>query len=342
MRKTITPVFTAVCLLCSVLIIMPGCRRQSLYTCTRPMLGTIITITVLAGSEDRAVKASSAAFEAITHVESLMSPKSESGDVFRINRFAGHMPVKVSDETFYVLDRSMEMSAMTDGAFDITFASLGRLWNLTDPKFTPPGKEAVRKLLPLVDYRKVTLDRKTHTVRFLNSSMKIGLGGIAKRYAIDMAMEKLKEHGITDAIVDAGGDVTVSGTKSGEPWRIGLRHPRTGSVALAFAMNDGESVATSGDYERFAMYKGERYHHIIDPKTGFPARTFASLSVISSGPSSVPSVALFVMGKERLLEFLKKHPELKVIVIDLDMKFFASRELKGRIMPLEKVEIEWI
>ena len=261
------------------LLAFAGCRKPVLSTHTRLLLGTAVTITVLAPTEEEGVRACEAAFEAVTAVEALMSPKSASGDIYRVNAAAGGAAVRVSAETLGVLERALDVSKLTGGAFDVSFASIGRLWDYGREDFRPPSPDAVRRMLPLVDYRKVELDRGRSTVRLALAGMRIGLGGIAKGHAIAKAVGALRRHGVRASIVDAGGDLQVSGTKSGEDWRVGLRHPRSGDIALVIAMRDGEAVATSGDYERYRMYRGRRYHHIIDPKTGYPSATFASVSV---------------------------------------------------------------
>ncbi len=178
---------------------------------------------------------------------------------------------------------------------------------------------------------------------FEKRGMKIGLGGIAKGYVIRRALEVLRSLGIEHAIVDAGGDLQVLGTKDGEEWLAGLVHPRTKELVIAIKMRDGDTVATSGDYERFAEHRGVRYHHIIDPATGFPANRLASVSVICSDPveADAYATAIFVMGKERAVEFLKGRSGLEVILIDPEMRVWASESLRGRIVMLKEMGVEW-
>ncbi|HSV97849.1 MAG TPA: FAD:protein FMN transferase [Spirochaetota bacterium] len=320
-----------------------GCRKGELITFNRPMLGTIITITIIADSSEAGVRASEAAFNEIARIEALMSPRLAGSDVARLNRDGGRIHVTVSDETFALIEKSIEVSHRTDGAFDISFASLGHLWNLASDDFRPPGHRETARLLPLVDYRKITLHPESRRVSFALPGMRVGLGGIAKGYAIARAVGALRREGVRASIVDAGGDLQVTGDKFGEPWRVGLMHPRKKEILLTIAARDGDSVVTSGDYERFAFFNGERYHHIIDPKTGFPARGLASVTVLCSDPvlADAYATALFVMGGVRAREFALAHPEIKVILIDEDMRISASRELEDRVGPSGRAKIEW-
>jgi len=330
-----------ICLI--ILTTMITACRESIHQVSRPQLGTIINLTIIA-DDTTAARASSAAFDEIERIEKLMSPVSREGDVWRINTSAQFSPVTVSADTFLVLDAAQGVSRESGGAFDVSFASLAQLWNYKSEHFLPPREVAVRSMLPLVDYRNIILDASKRTIFFRRRGMKIGLGGIAKGYAVRRAMEVLKEKGVRNAIVEEGGDLLVVGSKYGKPWVTGLRHPREPELLLAIAMPDGESVATSGDYERFAEYQGKRYHHIIDPRTGYPAETLASVSVLCNDPmlADVWATALFVMGRDAALKVLEKKRDISVILVDKDMGVTASRRLKENITLFVKGDIRWI
>lgn len=317
--------------------------EAKLHTYMRPMLGTIVNLTIIAPSGERASSAARAAFGEIERIEKLMSPHLAESDVSGINARAADGPVRVSADTFAVIALSQEVSRLTNGAFDASFASLGKLWDFSKEPFSPPKKSEVLRLLPLVNYKNVLLNKKDSTVRFARKGMKIGLGGVAKGYAIGKAIEALKKHGVRDAIVEAGGDLKVIGSKFGAPWRVGLMHPREKSIIITLTLKGGESIVTSGDYERFAIYKGIRYHHIIDPATGYPANGLVSVSVIAADPARADAfaTALFVMGKEKSVELLTKRKYLRAILIDPGMKIYASKDLKERIAQSEKTEIVW-
>jgi FAD:protein FMN transferase len=314
------------------------------FTYSRPMMGTIVNLTICTDTKRAADAAAEKAFDAIGEVERLMSPVSEAGDVYRLNEQAAYRPVKISPRTFMLIRRANEISARTGGAFDVSFAALERLWNWKNPDFVPPQAAEVARALPLVNYRNLRLNPVTNEISFTYSGMKIGLGGIAKGYASQCAAGALREAGIENAIVASAGDIQVMGTKDGEPWRVGLRHPRENSILCAILMRDGDAVSTSGDYERFAEYGGVRYHHIIDPGTGYPARGFISVSVISKSPvdSDAYSTAVFVLGPGKLAGFIKAHPELQIITIDDAMRISATKWLKERIVLETALDIWWL
>jgi FAD:protein FMN transferase len=330
-------------LLLVVTVHLTACRQEPYREC-RMQLGTIINLTILGETEKKASELANGVFTGIDSVERLMSPYREGSDVYRINRHAADKSVTVSPDTLEVIRESIAVADETYGCFDITFASLSHLWRLNDPDFHPPAPLEVARLLDRVNYRNVRLDVDQRTVRLTKSGVKIGLGGIAKGYAVRRGIAYLKANGARHAIVAAAGDLQVMGSNHGEPWAAGLMHPRKKAIIMSITLSDGDAISTSGDYERVAFHGGTRYHHIMDPRTGYPAKTFSSVSVISKDPvhSDAYSTAIFVMGMERARELLKKKKGLSVILIDLDMKIYASRELKERIKMIEKGEVGWM
>ncbi len=335
-RHTIIP------LLCSA-VLCAGCAQKVVYRIGRPLVGTIVNLTIVADSEEKAAKASQAVFDEIARIERLMSPFDEKSDISRINLYAAAKEVIVSDETFGLIERSVKTSEATGGAFDITFASIAHLWNYKDPNFRPPSDAALRAALPLLNYRHILLDGKKRSVRFSNPRTKIGLGAIAKGYLVGRSIALLRSMGFMDVIVEAGGDLQVSGSRDGSPWTVGLIHPRTRNIIASISLESGEAIVTSGDYERFVVYNGKRYHHIIDPKTGHPAQGLASVTVLCPDPEEADALAtsFFVMGKERTLRFLAGRPDVRVILIDPEMKVSASKDLRGRVTFLEEMRAEW-
>lgn len=321
-----------------------SCREQVTHRVGRPLLGTMVNLTVIAESREKAVLAAEAAFAEIGRIESLMSPYAKGSDITRINDGAYRQPITISPETFALISKSKDIWRESGGAFDITFASIAHLWNYKSVPFIPPARETVLALRHLVDSGKMLLDDKKKTVKFTKPYMKIGLGAIAKGYAVLRAMDVLRRYGIRSAIVAAGGDLQFMGDKDGGDWIAGLIHPRTREIVIGIKMKDGDAVSTSGDYERFAMYRGIRYHHIIDPSTGEPARHFASVSVLSRNPVDCDGydTAIFAMGMEKARKLMAKRPDLGVIVIGLDLKVWASPSLKGRILPLKEMTINWL
>lgn len=285
-------------LLLAAAFLCPGCgggSAASEKTCkeTQQIMGTFVTITVVADDSRRAeVQAAvDRAFDAMREVDRLMSNYREDSEVSRINRGAFAAPVKVSGWTFAVIKRSIEVSRATDGAFDITVGPLMRLWRDAEKAGAPPSAEAINDALKKVGAAdKVLLDEEQKTVGFLVEGMEIDLGGIAKGYAVDRAVEALRAAGVS-AIVEAGGDLTAIGKNAGgRKWIVGVRNffRREGHVER-LALED-RSIATSGDYERYCEIGGRRYSHIIDPRTGMPVVGAASVSVI--GPDCETADAL--------------------------------------------------
>ncbi len=338
MKCTLTPL----AVLALTLAIFAGCRAQITHHVSRMYLGTIVNITIIADSHEHAARAAEAAFSEIARIEALMSPRSTSGDVYRINHHASRKSVAVSDETFELLLRAQEVWAKSGGAFDITFASIACFWNLADSKFKPPAASLLKRHITKVDSARMILNRKKKTVKFTLPGMKIGLGGIAKGYAILRAIEVLRAQGIRHAIVEAGGDLMVIGDNNSTPWRVGLRNPRRDDILAALSLRSGETIATSGDYERFAMYQGMRYHHIFDPKTGFPANRCISVSVLCDDPvkADAYATAFFVMGKEHAFLLAKKE-NVQAIIIEPGMKIYMSESLKEKIHFFGKQEVIW-
>ncbi len=300
---------------------------------SRPLLGTIVTITI-SGDPEKKSDDFNAAFNEIESVQKSFNPYNPESLISAINRKAAHKPVKTEDEVFRLISRSLEISGITGGAFDITFASTGKLWDFSKENFTLPEENTIKKILPLISYKNILLNEKDKTVSFLKNKTKIGLGGIAKGYATSKAVSVLKNRNVRGAIVASAGDIQVIGNNNGKPWRAGIQDPRGDSVIAAIDMNDGEAVSTSGDYERFRIVNGKRYHHIIDPATGYPADSgLISVSVFSNDPvlSDAYSTAFFISGLDKSKTILASMTGLSAVFVTTDMKIYASVSLKGRV-----------
>lgn len=317
-----------------------GCG-DNLSTISRPLLGTIVTVTIL-DEGDKTADDFEAAFKEIENVQKNLSLYDSESEISRINKTATLQPAKISSGTFSLIKRSLEISEITDGAFDITFASTGKLWDFSQESFTPPDEKKIKSLLPLISYKNLNLDSKSQTIKLLKPGTKIGLGGIAKGYATGKAISALKNRNVKGAIVASAGDIQVIGDNKGKPWRTGIKDPRGESVIGAIDMRDGEAVSTSGDYERFRIVNGRRYHHIIDPSTGYPSNSgLISVSVFSYDPvlSDVYSTAFFVSGLGKTQRILSTLPGLAVVLVTSEMKVYVSKSLKDRIVFREGLEI---
>ncbi|NLH48478.1 MAG: FAD:protein FMN transferase [Myxococcales bacterium] len=302
----------------------------------RELLGTYVQIQVAGLPETSAREAIAAGFQAIEQLQADAHPELPSSDIFRLNQNAGQAPVKIHEDIFDIISLAREISEHSQGAFDVTFVGIGRLYNLRHPEnFRIPNDEELRQALQRVDYRQLQLDPANHTAYLTRTDMAVDLGGIAKGWSTDSAMAALKARGVKNAIVNAGGDMMVSGSKNGEPWRIGIQHPRRGRddyFAVIKASGD-LAIVTSGDYERYVMHDGVRYHHIMDPHTGRPASLSQSVTIIA--PNGVLAdglaTAVFVLGPEAGLAMLAQYyPQCDALIIDRDGKRHDSPNLTKR------------
>jgi FAD:protein FMN transferase len=325
-----------------ILIVTSSCQGP-ISRIGKPLMGTVVNLTFI-GDAEKAPRTAQVVFGEIERIESLMSPYRPESDTYRLNRDGGAGPVVVNRETYDLIRKSVNVTTETGGCFDITFACMEHLWDYKKNNFTPPSPSAVAALLPLIGSQNILFYPDKKSISFARPGMKIGLGAIAKGYAVSKGIEALKNKGISDAIVEAGGDLQVMGTKHGKPWITGLRHPRRNIILLTIDLADMDAVATSGDYERVVIRNGVRYHHIIDPRTGYPANTFSSVSVLSKNAvlSDAYATAIFVMGLEGAREFLKRHGEIDVILADQKVNLYISRRLKDRVTFLEKANVEWM
>ncbi|MDD4953873.1 MAG: FAD:protein FMN transferase [Candidatus Omnitrophica bacterium] len=301
--------FSVFCLLFSVFCSLAGCRNQELHKSRQLMLGTFVEVI----SSEK--EASEIVFKEIKRVEGLLSKYDPASEVARLNRLGR---LKVSPETFYVIKKSKEFYQSSHGAFDITVSPLLDLWGFTDRNFSKPSERQIKDVLKLVGSQKIILQDKDNVVKFSLSGVKIDLGAIAKGYALDCAVKKLKERGIKSCLIDAGGQIYALGDKRGEPWRIAIRNPRGEGFSDLIALKDGV-VSTSGDYEQYFLADNRRYAHIFDPKTGYPADS-GVISVTVTAPDGLTadalSTAVFVLGREKGLELMKKYPSAKVKIVE--------------------------
>lgn len=277
-----------------------------------------IQIDAPAERETEARNATEAAYKEVDRLVAILSEWQPESEVSRVNAGAGGLPVPVGPETFALIQKSIEIGALTGGAFDITFLPLGRVWDLKRRPPVLPSPAAIAEAKKLVDYRRIVLDAQQHTVQLPRLGMGIGLGGIAQGFIADRVAECLRERGFTDFLVDVSGDLRVDGLIDGRPWRIGIQHPRIHGQMIAWLPVSNLSVVTSGDYERYFEVDGRRYHHIMDPATGWPAAGCQSVTVVSrdTGIADALATGLFAMGPERGLELAERLPEVEVLIID--------------------------
>lgn len=279
-----------------------------------------------------------AALAEIRRIEDVMSTWIPTSDVSKVNKAAGAEPVPVSDETFNVISKSLWISKLSEGTFDITFASMGKLWSFDENVSTVvPDKATVDKAKKRIDYRKVKLDAAAKSVKLDGAVTQINLGGIAKGYAIDRASDVLRKRGLTSFYCQAGGDLYVQGAKpDGAPWRVGIRDPR-GPEGKYFAILDVEDHAfsTAGDYERYFISKDDdkRYHHILDPRTGYPAAASRSVTIWANDALTADALdnAVFILGPEKGLALVESLDGVGAVIVDGKNQVHISSRLQGKV-----------
>jgi FAD:protein FMN transferase len=284
---------------------------------SRMVMGTSVEITVSHPAAKQADQAMEAAFQEVERVDFLMSNYRPESEVSRITRSAGKQEVRVSAETLAVIERALFFSRLSGGAFDITIGPVFRLWNLREGKI--PEQVLVQENLKRVDYRKIRVDSAHSSVFLAEPRMEIDLGAIAKGYAVDRACESLQRKGIENFLVNAGGDLKVRGEKEpGLPWVVGIRHPRLAPEFIAKLRPRNAAVATSGDYEKFFLKEGERYHHILNPLTGKPARECQAVTIMapSAMDADALATAVFVLGPAKGLSLLAKIANAHGIIVN--------------------------
>ncbi len=303
--------------------------KLQLFKRSLGVMGTDLEIKVIDADEEKANKALDAAVAEIKRVEDMMTTWRDS-PLQSLNAKAGKGFVQVPKELARLIARSLAVAEATHGAFDPTFASVGKLWDFkADPPVLPTDAE-ITLALKRVGYQKIQVDLEGNRVS-IPAGTRLGLGGIAKGYGVDRAMAVLLEHGIKNAVVNAGGDLKALGTKFGKPWRIAITHPREGENPVAVIPLSNICLVTSGDYERFFIVDGKRYHHILDPRTGRPATGCISATVLAPDAAFADALAtaMVVLGPVEGLKIIEALPRVEAMLVDLEGKVFRSSGLSG-------------
>src|SRR5271170_5228425 len=302
------------------------------------IMGTRITVELWSEDKEKADHAIDAVLDEMRRLDDSMSTYKPTSEVSQVIAKAADGPMHISKELFDLLVTAKEYSVITDGAFDITYASVGYMYDFR--KHVRPNEEQINKALPAVNFRHVLLDAKNQTVQFSQKGVRIDLGGIAKGYSVDGGIEVLKSLGYTRAYVSAGGDSRIIGDRFGKPWMVGIRDPRKGEGEVITRIPlVNAAISTSGDYERFFDEGGVRYHHIIDPHTGHSASKVRSATVI--GPYATRTDGLsktaFVLGPEKAMEIYNRIDDIDAIIVKLDGRIVKSKGMQ-RAKPQEPVK----
>ncbi|GAB4465266.1 MAG: FAD:protein FMN transferase [Burkholderiaceae bacterium] len=310
--------------------VAPLAARARWFSRDEAIMGTAIHVELWGDDAMRAERAIDAVMQEMHRIDAAMSPYKETSELSRVNRDAAHGPVRIGEELFGLIERAIEFARLTDGAFDITYAAVGHLYDYR--RGIKPTETELARARAAVGWRGLQLDRTARTVRFTKPGMRIDLGGFAKGYAADNAAAILARHGIRHAIVAAGGASRLLGDRCGRPWTIGIRDPRRKGEVVALLPLEDASVSTSGDYERFFDDGATRCHHLIDPRTGRSPDGVRSVTVVAADglTSEALSKTVFVLGVERGLRFVEARPGVDAVVVDADGKLhFSSGLLDG-------------
>ena len=302
-------------------------------------MGSELRLTARTVDEAAAAAAFDAVFTEFERLDALMSVWRAGSDVLRINAAAGERALPVSDDVRAALRTARQVSEWTGGKFDVTFGVLTDVWKFDaqDQDNTIPDPGAIRKRLPFIDYRQVEVDDRAGTVFLKRKGMRVHLGGIGKGYAVEKAMNILRRAGLRDFMIQAGGDLYVAGWKNGRPWRLGINDPR-GPAGRSFATVDltDATFSTSGDYARFFIKDGIRYHHLLDPATGQPARGCRSVTIVADSPLVADglSTGVFILGPAAGMALIERLPHVEGVIVTAKNEVLVSSGLRDRLILL--------
>ena len=294
-------------------------------------MGCVFNITVVAANEATGNHYIDVAAGEVTRIEKLISEWDSTTQISKVNKFAGIKPVKVDKEVFDLIVRSIKISELTDGAFDISWAGMNQIWKFDGSMKRLPTQEEVAEAVSTVGYKNIILNKAAQTVFLKMKGMRLGFGGIGKGYSADKSAALLKSMDVTSGLISASGDISAWGKQpDGKPWMIGITNPFNKEKVFSWFPFEGGSVGTSGNYENFVEFNGVRYTHIIDPRTGWPVHGIASVTLF--GPNAELSTALtkaiFVMGIDVGLNVIKQFKGIEYLVVDEKGKIYKSDKIK--------------
>jgi thiamine biosynthesis lipoprotein len=313
----------------------PESRAPTLVQRTGLAMGSSLALTAWTADEASARTAFDEVFAEFERLEAMMSVWRPNSDVLRINAAAGERAVAVAPEVRDVLQIAKQVSDWTDGTFDVTFGALADIWKFDhDQDNTIPDEAAIRKRLPLVDYRAIEIDDRAGTVFLERKGMRIHLGGIGKGYAVDRAVAIFRRHGLRDFMIQAGGDMYVGGHRDGRPWRLGIADPRGTHQPFGTIELSDSTFSTSGDYERFFMKDGVRYHHILDLRIGQPARASRSVTLVTDRAVIADALAkgVFILGPAEGMALVERLPHVDAVIVSAKNEVSVSKGLRGRFV----------
>lgn len=311
----------------ALLILAQPARAEWMERVEDGIMGTRIVVELWATDKAQGNAAIEAVLAEMRRVDEAMSTYKPTSELSIVNARAAQAPIRISAELFDLLSTALEYSRITDGAFDITYASVGYMYDFR--KHVHPDEKQIAAALPGINYRHVELDKKSSTVHFARPGVRIDLGGIGKGHAVDRGIAVLQGQGVDRALVTAGGDSRIIGDRFGQPWVVGIRHPDRKDEVIARIPLEDAALSTSGDYERYFDENGVRYHHIIDPKTGHSASKVRSATII--GPTATRTDGLsktaFVLGPEKAIEIYNRLDDIDAVLVTPEGKVLYTKGL---------------
>jgi FAD:protein FMN transferase len=338
--RTVTPISLLLIALCTT-----ACSETSGSSEGRPIertfasMGTELRLTIWTTDEPGAVSACEAVFQEFDRLEGLLSNWRDGSDVQRLNAAAGKNPVAIGTELRDVLQTARQVSEWTGGKFDVTFGVLSGFWkfDFQNQDSTLPDHNAIVRRLKLIDYRDLVVDERQGTAFLRREGMIVNLGGIGKGYAVDRARDILRQRGFHNFMIQFGGDMYVAGSMGDHQWRLGIQDPRGPADRIFAAIELSESTfSTSGDYARFFIKDGRRYHHILDPATGEPATGCRSVTIVTASATVADglSTGVFILGPEAGMALIERLPDVEGVIVSATNEVLVSSGLRGRLAVL--------
>jgi thiamine biosynthesis lipoprotein len=304
---------------------------QEKYKKSLILMGSHFDISVVANSKEKGKEYIQIAIDEISRIERIISSWDSNSQTSLINSNAGLQPVIVDLELFDLIERSVSISKLTDGAFDISYASMDNIWKFDGSMKTMPSEEVVKHSVAKVGFENIILEKSSRTVFLKMKGMKIGFGAIGKGYAADRAKKLLKDQGVLAGIINASGDMNTWGTQvDGSDWKVGIKNPLNKNKIFATMPVSNGAVVTSGNYEKYVQLDGKRYSHIINPKTGYPSKGIVSASVFAPKAELADALAtsVFVMGVDVGLDFIEQLKGVECILVDDSGKIHTSKGIE--------------
>lgn len=303
---------------------------QIVHKKSASLLGSPFEVTVVAQDSIEGEKFCNVAIAEVKRVENLISDWIPTTEISAVNKNGGIQPVKVSAEVFNLVDRALKISKLTDGAFDISYASMDRIWKFDGSMKKMPTEEEIKASVSKVGYQNVILNQEDSTIFLKNKGMKLGLGGIGQGYIADNIKDLLREKGCKSGVINVSGDINTWGSQlDGKPWTVAIVNPMNKSKVFATFPLVDSAVETSGSYEKFVVFNGKRYTHIIDPRTGYPASGLVSVSVFAKKTELADALAtsIFVMGEEVGIDFINQLPGIECILVNDKGEVLTSKNI---------------